>query len=217
MKNLLEKVPWQQLLLITFTALVSYFLIPVITSRYNDIRSLRDARLARAIRFGERNNDFNSKINATATLLRMYGNHNHRTKISGAELNEARKDLYARYKERYLDLDATAWWWPSEFVREADALKLLSLDEIKQLQADVTDYNKSVLGTMNQVTHLWQFLDSPEYKADQQSQDKIAKLEAAMDKEFQTQHAIREDRVKKIAILFAESNFRTRNTDLLGF
>lgn len=217
MKNLLNKVPWQQLLLVTFTALVSYFLIPVITSRYNDIRSLRDARLARAIRFGDRNNDFNSKINATATLLRMYDNHNYRTKISGAELNEARKDLYTKYKERYLDLDATAWWWPSEFVREADALKLLSPDEFKQLQADVADYNKSVLATVNQVTYLWQFLDSPEYKVDEQSRDKIARLEVAMDKEFQTQHAIREDLVKKIAILFAESNFRTQKTDLLGF
>ena len=147
----------------------------------------------------------------------MYGRHNYRTKISGAELNEARRDLYARYKERYLELDATAWWWPSEFVREAEALKLLSPDEIKQLQADVTNYNQSVLATINQVTSLWQFLDSPEYKVDEQSRDKIAKLEAEMDKEFQTQHAIREDLVKKIAILFAESNFRTQNTDLLGF
>lgn len=217
MKNLFGKVPWQQLLLITFTALVSYFLIPVITSRYSEIRSLHDARLARAIRFGDRNNDFNSKINVAATLLRMYGNHNYRTKISGAELDEARKDLYAKYKERNLDLDATAWWWPSEFVREAEALKLLSPDEIKQLQADVTEYNKSVLATINQVTYLWQFLDSPEYKVDEQSQDKISKLEAAMDKEFQTQHAIREDLVKKIATLFAESNFRTGERDLLGF
>ena len=217
MTNFLRKVPWRRLVLIAFTALVSYFLIPVITSRYNDIRSLRDARLSRAIKFGDRNNDFNGKINSTATLLRMFGRHNQRTKISGAELNEGRKDLNTKYRERYLELDATAWWWPSEFVREADALKLLSPDEIRELQADVTDYNKSVLATINQVTYLWQFLDSPEYKVDEKSQKTIDGLETTMDKEFQTQHAIREDLVKKVAVLFAESNFRTRKWDLLGF
>lgn len=38
--------------------LLAYFLIPIALSRYDDVRSLREARLARAVKFGDRNAEF---------------------------------------------------------------------------------------------------------------------------------------------------------------
>lgn len=81
-------------------------------------------------------------------MLRMFASHSNGMKVSGQELQDARKDLCKNYRERRLDLDATAWWWPSEFAREAEALKLLTPDEMKQLTANVQEYNASVLVTL---------------------------------------------------------------------
>jgi hypothetical protein len=215
--NWLKQLPWRRLLLIFVTGAVSYFLVPVILSRYNDFKALRDTRLTTALKFGDRNDEFNRKINATATLLRMFGTHNYRMKISGTDLQEARKELSKDYRERYLDLDATVWWGPADFVRETAGLDLLSPEEMKQLDAAIQDYNKSVLATMNQVIILWQFLDSPEYKADEQSKKKIDDLEATMDQEFQRQHEIRDEMVNKISAVFRRSNYRTGWRDLVAF
>ncbi len=91
MIELLRKIPWRRLLLLGAGAVVSYLLVPVIISRYNDIRSLRDLRLTRAVEFGSRNNEFTSKVNVTATMLRMFASHNNRMKVSGQQFQEARK------------------------------------------------------------------------------------------------------------------------------
>lgn len=208
--------PWRRTFLIAISGLMSYLLVPLGFSNYNDIRSLHDARLARAIKFGNQNVEFNSKINTTATLLRLVASHNDRMKLSGLQLTEAKRDLFKSYQNRRLDLDVS-WWWPSEFAREAGALELLSADEMKQLNLYVEEYKKSVLATMNQITYLWRFMDSPQYLADDQSKAKRSEIEQAMDVEFGKQYDIRNQLVSKISLLFTKSNHRTTKLNLLGF
>ena len=170
MPNLSEKIPVRRLMLVAVGTLMTSLLIPVVLSGYNDVKSLQQARLTKAVEFGDHNNDFNGKVNSIATLMLMFNTHNHRFKTSGPQLSEAHQELTKNYRERYLELDATAWWWPSHFLRELEALKSLSPDEVKQLTGFVDEYNKSVLTTVNAVKPLWHFLDSPEYKTDEQSQ-----------------------------------------------
>lgn len=212
-----KTIPWRRVLLIVVTGFASYILVPVTLARYSELRSLREARMARAIKFGDRNEEFNSKINATTTLLRMFGSHNSRNKISGAELAEIRRELVKNYRERYLELDSTVWWWPSDMIRETRALQLLSESEMTQLEADAVEYNKSVLATMNQMTTYWRFLDSPEYRVDDETRKKMDDMETAIAKEFQTQHGIRQNLVKRITTTYAQSHYRTGLLDRLGF
>ena len=208
---------WQRSLLIALSGLLSYILIPLGFSNYNEIRSLREARQVRAVKFGNQNSDFNGKINATATLLRSTASHNDRMKLSGSKLTEAQQDLYKKFQERRLELDTSIWWWPAEFAREVDALDLLSADEMKQLNTEVGEYKKSVLATMNQLTYLWRFLDSPEYSVNDQNQKKRSEIEQAMDLEFEKQYNIRNQLVSKIGVLLTQSSYRTSKLNLLGF
>ena len=58
--KVLTSIPWQKVLLILAGGLVTYIVVPITASRYNDSRTLREARLARAVEFNTRNNDFNA-------------------------------------------------------------------------------------------------------------------------------------------------------------
>jgi|SRR5688572_20870779 len=209
--------PWRRSILIALSGLLSYILVPFGFSNYNEIRSLREARQIRAVRFGNQNSEFNGKINATATLLRATAAHNDRMRLSGSSLTEAQRDLYKNYLGRRLELDASVWWWPAEFAREAGALDLLSADEMKHLNAEVDDYKKSVLATINQITHLWTFLDSPGYRVDDQNKKKRSEIEQTMDMEFEKQYNIRNHLVSKINVLLTQSSYRTSKLNLLGF
>jgi hypothetical protein len=217
--KLITSIPWQKVLLILAGGLVTYLVVPITAARYNDIRLLREARLARAVEFNTRNNDFNGKVNLTRTMMEMYVDHNSRMNITGPEFQDRRKELVKEYRERRLELDG-AWWWPGQFSREAEALHLLTPDEMKQLGQSVEQYNASVLQTMNQLTYFWRFLDSPDYKADYQadseSKKRVDELKANMASEFGKQHQIRQELVKKVVMLFEESQCRSSWRDMIG-
>ena len=102
-------------------------------------------------------------------------------------------------------------------LRETRALQLLSESEVTQLEADAVEYNKSVLATMNQMTTYWKFLDSPEYRVDDETRKKMDAMENSIANEFQTQHGIRQNLVKRITTTFAQSRYRTGWLDRIGF
>lgn len=216
---MITSIPWQKVLLILAGGLVTYIVVPITASRYNDIRLLRESRLARAVDFNSRNNDFNAKVNLTRTMMEMYVDHNSRMNITGTEFLDRRKELVREFKERRLELDG-AWWWPGQFSREAEALNLLTPDELKQLGKSIEEYNYSVLQTMNQLTYMWRFLDSPDYKAEYNdeaaSKKRVDELKANMAAEFGKQHQIRQDLVKKVVMLFEESQCRSSWRDMVG-
>ena len=51
---------------------LAYLLIPIALSGYSESRALREARLARAVKFGDRNAEFVGKVHGQATLLSMF-------------------------------------------------------------------------------------------------------------------------------------------------
>ncbi len=210
MSKLSEKIPVQRLILIAAGTLATSLLIPMILSRHDDVKSLREARVTRVVKFGDRNAEFVSKIHALTTLLRMFAQHNERMNISGTELKEARKELYVNYRKLYLEIDSTEWWWPWEFVREVRAQGLLSPNEVSQLHGYVSEYSESAKRTIYQPIYLWHFLDSPEYQVrGKKSKDEIKRLEDEIDEVFNPEYEKRAELVEKITALFARSNFRT--------
>lgn len=196
---------------------LAYLLIPVALSGYNETRALREARLTKAVKFGDRNAEFTNRIHLQTTLLSMFAQHNERMNISGAELKELRKELHENYRKLYLEIDAAEWWWPWEFEREVRALSLLSPDEMTQLHAYVQDYSESAKKTIYEPIYLWHFLDSPEYKVrEQKSKDEVKRLEDKINNAFRPEYEKRAELVEKIAALFARSNFRTEWHDIVG-
>lgn len=197
--------------------LLAYFLIPLALSRYNDVKSIQEARLARAVKFGDRNAEFVSRIHSEGTLLRMFADRNERMNLSGNALKEARRDLVENYRKQYLEIDATEWWWPREFAREVRALNLLAPEEMTQLEAYIRAYSESSNQTIYQPIYLWQFLDSPKYKVcRKKSVDEIKRLEGNIDNAFVPEYDKRDELVKKITALFAQSNFRTGWRNIIG-
>ena len=216
MRNFLKSVPWRRLSLIAVGFLLTYLLVPVILSRYNETKSLREARLARAIKFGDYNTDFNSKANGISTSMGFFAHHNQRMKDTN--LKEAKNELFKNYKDRYLaDINSTVWWWPQDFTREVATLDLLSPSEREQLKTLVEDYNKSLLATVKELHPLWVFMDSSDYKANDASLKNIEKMQTSMDTEMGHQSEIRNELVGKISGLFANSNYRTKWWDTVRF
>jgi hypothetical protein len=205
------------LLLVAVSGLASYILIPVILSRYNDTKSLRDARMAKAIRFGDYNDEFDRKINGLRTLMLLSFEHDKR--MNGADLKETKKDLSKALDERYqIDLDASMWWWPQDFQREVATLKLLSPGEITRLAALIQEYNKSLDATLKGVRPLWHFMDSPDYKFNDENKKRIDEQMAICGNEIEAQRDTRNNLVREISTLFLESDFRTRWRDMvIGF
>jgi len=64
---------------------------------------------------------------------------------------------------------------------------------------------------------LWRYLDSPGYKVDDDSKEKIRKMTETMNTEVKNQREIRDGVLQKISLLFANSTFRTRWFNTLGF
>jgi hypothetical protein len=209
-------VPVRRLLLLASGALLSYIVVPMVLSKYNEIRTLREARQTRAVKFGDRNDEFNGKMNELTTLMGFFHDHNFRIKPSSAEFRNAQTELYKSYHDRYLSLDSTMWWWPSDFVRETAALNLLSDDDVQQLWKDVAEYNKSILATTNQPKQLFEFIDSPNCKLDNKSRKFIEDEQNRISLEFQTEHKTRDILVQKISQRLVQSNFRTGWWDMIA-
>jgi len=197
-------------------AAVLYVLIPWAFSNYTYVRSLREARLTRAIKFGDRNNEFNNKMAELASLMPAFDSHAHRMKLSCIELKEAHRELNKNHLERSLEM-SWVYLWPKDVQREAAALALLSPDELKQLDDYVREYETSLGATLEAPKDLWHFVDSAEYKVDEKSQGKLRDLKAEMDKKFIAQDENRAELVGKIFALFANSTFRTRWVNTVGF
>ena len=201
-------------LLLTVGGLLSYLLIPVLISRYQQIGGIREARIKKAVIFGDRNTEINSKLNSLITFMEMFHSQNVRMRIRRAELREAQNAFRKEYTERYVALDATAWWWQSDMEREAGTLKQLSLDEMKQLDLDLQEYTNSLAASTAALRPLWHVLSSANYSIDPKTQKAVMNLQTTMQKEISKQYQLRNEVIQKVALLFSESNFRTGKFDM---
>jgi len=195
---------------------VLYVLIPWTFSNYNNVRSLREARLTRAIKFGERNSEFNNKMSELMSLMPTFDSHAHRMKLSGIELKEAHRELNKNHLELSLEM-SWIYLWPRDVQHEAEAQALLTPDELKQLGKLVGDYETSLGATLKAPDCLWHFVDSANYKVDAKSQNEIKKLKAGMDKKYNAESDNRTRLVGEIFALFANSKCRTSWVNTLGF
>jgi len=208
---------WKKLAVLSplFGGVLIYIAIPLCLSNYNETKSLREARLATAVKFGDYNTDFNSKANGLATLMGFFASHNQRMK--NADLKDAKFEFFKNYKDRYLaDINSTVWWWPNELIREVALRDLLSPEDIKRLQALVDKYNESLLATVNALHDLRVFMDTLDYKASDKSQKTIDAMKAAMNTEMGNQSTIRYNLTGEISALFVKSNYKTTWRSYMG-
>lgn len=208
--------PLRRLLIFLATVVASYLLLPLILTRYNEARLVRDARTAKTIELGDFTADFDSKVNRMRTLMFFYVDHNVRMK--DVDLRDIKTELFRNFKDQYLaDLDPHTWWWPQSFKREVAALNLLSPDEMSRLDTNMSEYGDSLKATVGALGPLWEFLDSPDYKLNPASQAKITSLRDTLDTKINNERSIRYAVAQRSSGLFVNSHFRTRWRDMVRF
>jgi hypothetical protein len=196
------------LVLLCSGSALSALVIPGIISDSSEIESLHEARLKKAIDFGDRNEDFVSKLNVLKTLMETFNNQNVRMKTSPKELRESQSQFRKEYTEKYLALDSSAWWWYWDVGREAQIFSLLSPAELQLLHKEIFEYGDSVLASKNAVEPLWKYLSSRSYTLSPEAQQKISDLTAAMGKDLVKANQDRNNHVYNISQLFAHSVHR---------
>ena len=89
----------------------SVSLIPSISSRANEDKLLQELRQQRILEIGERDREFNSKLNALRVSLARFGNLPFEMKLKPDEIRREQMLFRKEYGERYIALDQIAWWW----------------------------------------------------------------------------------------------------------
>jgi hypothetical protein len=196
-------------------SVLSALVIPGIVSDSGEIESLREARLKTALRFGERNEEFVSKLNGLKTLMISFDEQNVRMKLPPAKLREAQDHFRNEYTERYLALDSTAWWWYWDVEREARIFSWLSPAELDSLHQQILEYGNSVVASKAATDPLWQYLSSKDYSLSPASRKQVSDLAAAMNTALMKTKDERENHVYNISQLFAQCKYKRPRKGLI--
>lgn len=189
-------------------SVLSAIVIPGIVADSSEIESLHEARLKKAIDFGDRNEDFVSKLNVLKTLMLTFDEQNVRMKTLPAKLREEQEHFRKVYTEKYLALDSTAWWWYWDVEREAQIFNWLSPAELQLLHKEIAEYGNSVLASKNAIDPLWKYLSSQDYSLSPASRQQISGLATAMNTDLEKASKERGNHVYNISQLFAQSTHR---------
>ena len=191
-----------------FIAALSTYVIPKIIEKSNRTEQLKSARLKKALEIGDRNRDFNGKLNRLKTRMNMFFELSKRNRLSESDLRNAQYLFEKEYTEDYLEMDRQAWWWYWDLEREGTYFELLSQDELAHLHQLSEQYGNNVQSSVNAITPLWRFLSSADYRANDESQKRVEALQAEMNQKSQQLSDERTQRLaKEMAALFARSHY----------
>jgi hypothetical protein len=183
--------------------LFSLWLIPWISSTSNEEKLLHETRQQKILEFGEKDREFNSKLNALRTSLGRFGNMAFEMKLKPDEIKKEQMLFHKEYGDRYLALDEIAWWWYGDLEREANVLKLATPDQLSHLHGEIQQYGRSVRASVDALHPLSQYLSAAPLKADQAARDEIYRLNDALKTEIDRQREIRRELIGRISAIFA--------------
>ena len=192
-----------------FIAALSTYVIPKIIEKSSRTEQLRSARLKKALEIGDRNRDFNGRLNLLKTRMNIFFELSKRNRLSESDLRAAQRTFEKEYTEDYLEMDKQAWWWYWDLEREGTYFELLSQDELNQLRALSQQYGNNVGASVDAISPLWRFLSSTDYRVDDASQKRVKELQ---DKMNQVSQQLSDERTQKLAkemaAVFARSHYK---------
>ena len=89
-------------------AALSTYVIPKIIEDSSKAEQLREARLKKALEIGDRNRDFNGRLNRLKTRMNIFVKQSTGGRLSKSALLEAEHVFQKEYTDDYLELDKQA-------------------------------------------------------------------------------------------------------------
>lgn len=183
----------------------SNYFIPKMLEESNRRETARATRLKKAYDIGERNNEFNSRLNALKTRMDLFNSQNTRGRLSAAQVREAQRTFQAQHTADYLDLDRMAWWWYWDFKRDAQIFDLLSKEELDVLHNLITKYGENTGQSVGAISPTWEHLSSANYRLDTTSQKHLEGHYKEMITKMDTLAKERSELVNSMAKIFAQT------------
>lgn len=191
-----------------FIAVLSAVVIPRIIEESNEAEQRRNTRIKKALEIGDRNRDFNGRLNLLKTKMGTFNNQNVRRSPTESEMRQLQWAFQKEYADAYSELDKTAWWWYWDLEREAIFFDLLSKDELDRLHPLIDAYGQNVQASVGVIAPLWQFLSSSRYGLDSKTQQHIQDLQRTMNECSQELSEERTNKLaKEMATIFARSEY----------
>ena len=179
--------------------LFSLFLIPSISSSTVEKKLLLEVRQKKILEFGERNKEFDSKLNALGARLDTYSKL--MLKLKPNEIRPQQILLNKEYDDRYLALDEIAWWWYGNLEREAIVLRLNTPQQLGHLHTEIREYGRSVGISMRALRPFADYLSTTAFKTDEASRKEMESLYGEMKAEIDRQREIRRELVARISAI----------------
>lgn len=141
------------------TALTS-LAVPRITYQ----RTIQEKRLEKALELLVHNAEVNQRLNTLLTTLEIFHKDNSGVAARLVDYKEEQRTLRRVMMDRYLEFDASAWWWYGKVRSEAAILRLASATEVKRIDDLTKAYESNLVTSTGTLNELWDRFLREEYR-----------------------------------------------------
>lgn len=141
------------LFLIVVGAILSYFIIPAISSISDKERRINEQKLDLAHRIIDQNTKVSKNLNSLrVTLGLFYKNHKHVTNLTS--LNASRESTHSDMLKLYLHFDSEAWFWEVNYILKTYTSELNS-EDVSSLKTSIRNYQNVLVKSTKFIDTLW--------------------------------------------------------------
>jgi hypothetical protein len=169
--------------LLLLGSVLTYLVVPVVSSEVNRRQALRDLKLKKASEIGANHTEFNSKFNVLRSVLETFHDNQVAAKPTREELKAAQKELVKEFNARRFELAEKEWWWYRDLQRETTINNLVPPEKIDEFNSYIKQYHQNIIDSHEALKPLWIELKSPDYVAgDKAAEDRIKGIRETMAK-----------------------------------
>jgi hypothetical protein len=141
------------LLLMVVGAILSYLIIPAISSISDNQRKIKELKLDLAYRIIDQNTEVSKNLNSLYVTLALFRkDHEHVTNLSS--LNASRELTHSDMLKLYLHFDSEAWFWEANYILKSYTSELES-ESINSLKTSIRNYQDNVSKSTTFIDTLW--------------------------------------------------------------
>ena len=139
---------------------LTYVVVPLVTYQ----RTLKEKRLEKALELLTHDADVNQRLNTLLTTLEIFHKDNSGVAARLVDYKEEQNTLRHAMMDRYLEFDASAWWWYGKVRSEAVILRLTSPSEVKRIDDLAKAYESKLIASTGVLNELWNRFLREEYR-----------------------------------------------------
>lgn len=141
------------LFLLLVGSILSYFIIPAISSISDKERRISEQKLDLAHKIIDQNTEINRDLNSLFVTLELFRkDHEH---VSDLDLlNESRQSTHNDMLKLYLHFDSEAWFWGANFIFKSYTSEM-DTEDIKNLKNSITKYLQDLIKSTMLIDTIW--------------------------------------------------------------